>query len=126
VCLTEFSTAIISSVLFFFLKTFWNTKSDPEFGWRGVCWLYQCHEKMFRNAILSCVLLRKNFWNGVPAQKYPWFHHSWSYSFGGVSYRQVGMAKLMCFLICFNTPKSSSSEWVLYNLLLETVLKPEV
>jgi hypothetical protein len=28
-------------------------------------------KEMFQNAVPACVLLRKNFWNSVPLQKYP-------------------------------------------------------
>jgi hypothetical protein len=32
-------------------------------------------KKRFRNTVSACVL-RKSFWNGVPAQKYPWLYGS--------------------------------------------------
>jgi hypothetical protein len=42
--------------------------SDPKFGWGGGGVSYiDAREKMFRNTVLACILLRKNFWNGVPA-----------------------------------------------------------
>jgi hypothetical protein len=56
------------AALFFLKMRFWNAKSDPKFGQRGVV-LYQCQKERFWNAVLACVLLRKNFWNGVPSQK---------------------------------------------------------
>jgi hypothetical protein len=32
-------------------------------------------KKRFWNAVPACVLLRKSFQNGVPAQKYPWLKY---------------------------------------------------
>jgi hypothetical protein len=42
--------------------------SDPKFGWRqsGVNYI-DAMKKRFQNAVLACVLPRKNFWNGVLA-----------------------------------------------------------
>jgi hypothetical protein len=48
-----------------------GTHSDPKFGRRGGGVSYiDDRKKRFRNAVPVCVLLRKNFRNGVPSQKY--------------------------------------------------------
>jgi hypothetical protein len=46
--------------------------SDPKFGWRGEGVTYiGARKKRFQNAIPACILLRKNFKNDIPSQKYP-------------------------------------------------------
>jgi hypothetical protein len=47
--------------------------SDPEFSWRqGGVSCIDVREKRFQNTVPACVLLRRNFWNGIPSEKYPW------------------------------------------------------
>jgi hypothetical protein len=47
---------------------FWNTQSDPEFCQRGESVSYiDARNERFQNAILACILLRKNFRNSVLA-----------------------------------------------------------
>jgi hypothetical protein len=54
---------------YFLKKRFWNAKNDPILGRRGVVIvLPMLGKKKFRNAVPSCVLLRNNFRNGVPAR----------------------------------------------------------
>jgi hypothetical protein len=51
--------------------------SDKKFGQRGRGVRYiDARKKRFRNGIPACARSRKNFWNGVPSQKYPWFQSS--------------------------------------------------
>jgi hypothetical protein len=54
----------------FYLKKIRNTYSDPKFGQRGKVLVIPMSgkKKRFWNAVLACILLRKNFWNGVPAR----------------------------------------------------------
>jgi hypothetical protein len=50
---------------------FWNAKSDPKFGRRGSGVSYiNARKERFWNTNPDCILLRKNFWNGIPTQKY--------------------------------------------------------
>jgi hypothetical protein len=62
-------TSEVVAELFFFLKKFWNAKNDPKLSQRGVMFVISMPGKRFWNAILACVLLRKNFRNGGPAKK---------------------------------------------------------
>jgi hypothetical protein len=51
-----------------------GTRNDTEIGRREGCVLATSTPgKRFWNVVRVCVLLRKNFRNGVPLQKYPWF-----------------------------------------------------
>jgi hypothetical protein len=57
----------VGSTIFIKKKKFRNAKSDPKFGRRGVVLVITLPGKMLWNAVLACVLLRKNFLNGVSA-----------------------------------------------------------
>jgi hypothetical protein len=55
----------------FINKIDFGTHSDPKFGWRGGgVIILMPRKKGFQNTVPACIILRKNFQNGVPSQKY--------------------------------------------------------
>jgi hypothetical protein len=57
----------VKTAVFFFCKRFQNTKSNPKFDHRGVVLVIPMPGKKVLEHRSGCILLRKNFWNGVLA-----------------------------------------------------------